>query len=67
MLVYIAPGKGRGAQMRSMWDQIHPGRLFAEQLPSNSITITDLQPQVTKHCQNMCMLLKCPSNQTDRS
>ncbi len=21
-----APGKGRGGQMRSMWDEIHPGR-----------------------------------------
>ncbi|WP_229501433.1 Eco29kI family restriction endonuclease [Nostoc mirabile] len=42
-----APGKGRGAQMRSMWDEIHPGRLFAEQLPPNLVTIANLQPRVT--------------------
>ena len=57
-----APGKGRGGQMRSMWDEIHSGRLFAEELPSNPITIASLQPQVTKHCLKMCALLKCPEN-----
>lgn len=56
-----ALGKGRGAQMRSMWDEIYPGGLFAEQLPPNSVTIASLQPQVTRHCQNMCIRLGCPS------
>ena len=37
-----APGKGRLAQMRSMWDEIHPGRLFAEQLPPNPVTVAFL-------------------------
>lgn len=56
-----APGKGRGAQMRSMWDEIHPGRLFAEQLSPNPVTVASLQPQVRQHCQNMCGRLGCPS------
>ncbi|MCC5599743.1 Eco29kI family restriction endonuclease [Nostoc favosum] len=56
-----APGKGRGAQMRSMWDEIHPGRLFAQQLPPNLVTIANLQPRVTQHCQNMSTRLGCPT------
>ena len=63
-----APGKGRTAQMRSMWDEIHPGRSFAKQLPPN-IIIASLQPQVTQHCKNMCVRLGCPSEnggETDR-
>lgn len=63
-----APGKGRRAQMRSMWDEIHPGRSFAEQLPPN-IIIASLQPQVTQHCKNMCVRLGCSSEnggETDR-
>lgn len=55
-----APGKGRGAQMRSMWDEIHSGRRFAELLPPNPITIASLQPQVIQHCHKMRVLLKCP-------
>lgn len=55
-----APGKGRGLQMRSQWDQIHPGRSFATTLAANPITISTLQPQVNQHCQNLCLQLGCP-------
>jgi hypothetical protein len=55
-----APGKGRGGQMRSMWDEIHPGRLFAENLPPNPARSDSLQPQVTHHCQNLAVRLGCP-------
>mgnify|MGYP002777018478 FL=1 len=55
-----APGKGRGAQMRSMWDQIHLGRSFAEKLSPNPVTIESLQTQVTQHCQNVATRLGCP-------
>lgn len=55
-----APGKGRGAQMRSMWDQIHPGRSFAEKLSPNPVTVESLQTQVTQHCQNLATRLGCP-------
>ncbi|WP_243147425.1 Eco29kI family restriction endonuclease [Scytonema sp. UIC 10036] len=52
-----APGRGRGAQMRSMWDEIHPGRSFAVQLPANPVRSESLQPQVTQHCQNLAVRL----------
>jgi hypothetical protein len=55
-----APGKGRGAQMRSMWDEIHPGRSFAEQLPANPVIVGSLQTQVGQHCQNLAVRLGCP-------
>ncbi|MFN6033357.1 MAG: Eco29kI family restriction endonuclease, partial [Dolichospermum sp.] len=55
-----APGKGRGLQMRSLWDEIHSGRSFATALLSNPVTISSLQPQVYKHCQNLCVHLGCP-------
>ena len=55
-----APGKGRGLQMRSLWDEIHSGRSFATALPSNPITISSLKPQVNQHCQNLCLRLGCP-------
>jgi hypothetical protein len=55
-----APGKGRGGQMRSMWDEIHPGRLFAENLPPNPVIRESLQPQVTQHCLNLAVRLGCP-------
>jgi hypothetical protein len=55
-----APGKGRGAQMRSMWDEIHPGRSFAVQLPANLVTVESLQTQVAQHCQNVAVRLGCP-------
>ena len=43
------PGKGRQAQMRSLWDQIHPGRSFALPLPSNPVSIESIQPLVEAH------------------
>jgi hypothetical protein len=55
-----APGKGRGAQMRSMWDELHPGRSFAVQLPANPVTVGSLQTQVGQHCQNLAVRLGCP-------
>ena len=55
-----APGKGRGAQMRSMWDQIHSGRSFAEKLSPNPVTVGSVQAQVTQHCQNVATRLECP-------
>ena len=60
-----APGKGRGAQMRSMWDEIHPGRSFTVQLPPNPITVASLQPQVAQHYQNLAMRLGCPSQPSE--
>ncbi|RUT07832.1 hypothetical protein DSM106972_020920 [Dulcicalothrix desertica PCC 7102] len=60
-----APGKGRGAQMRSMWDEIHPGRSFAENLSSNPVTVDSLQPQVTQHVRNLAARLGCPYNSAD--
>jgi hypothetical protein len=53
-------GKGRGAQMRSMWDEIHPGRSFAVQLPANPVTVGSLQAQVGQHCQNLAVRLGYP-------
>lgn len=55
-----APGKGRGGQMRSMWDEIHPGRSFAMQLPANLITVESLQATVTQHTRNVAVRLGCP-------
>lgn len=55
-----APGKGRGGQMRSMWDEIHPGRSFAENLSANPVTSEKLQQQIAQHCQNVCLRLGCP-------
>jgi Eco29kI restriction endonuclease len=55
-----APGKGREGQMRSMWDEIHPGRSFAEKLSANPIIVAELQAQVAHHCQNVCLRLECP-------
>ena len=55
-----APGKGRKAQMRSMWDEIHPGRSFATNLPANPVTVESLHPQVAQHCQNLAARLGCP-------
>lgn len=60
-----APGKGRGAQMRSMWDEIHSGRSFAGNLSSNPVTIDNLHPQVTQHIRNLAARLGCPYNSAD--
>lgn len=46
--------------MRSYWDELHPGRLFASQLPPNSVTIASIQAQVTQHCQHLAARLGCP-------
>lgn len=41
-----APGRGRGEQRRSQWDQIHSGRAFASRLPMNELTVGVLTAQV---------------------
>jgi hypothetical protein len=33
------PGGGRKKQRRSMWDMIHPGRAWAEELPENDLSV----------------------------
>ncbi len=60
-----APGKGRGAQMRSMWDEIHSGRSFAENLSPNPVRSEGLRSQVTQHCQNLAVRLGCPVEEED--
>ena len=37
-----APGKGRGQQVRSWWDVLHPGRKWAMKLPA---TRTDAEAE----------------------
>ncbi|MEC4816267.1 MAG: hypothetical protein SAK29_23820 [Scytonema sp. PMC 1069.18] len=32
--------------MQSMWDEIHPGRSFAVQLPANPVRSESLQPLI---------------------
>jgi|GEM_PF-4066270 hypothetical protein len=51
--------------MRSIWDEIHPGRPFAEQLSSNPITVDTLQPQVAQHVRNLATRLGCPYDSAD--
>jgi Eco29kI restriction endonuclease len=57
-----APGTGRNDQMRSMWDQIHEGRAFAKNRPSNPVTVGTLQSTVDEHCIDMCNQLGCPGS-----
>jgi hypothetical protein len=53
-----APGSGREQQERSMWDQLHPGRKFAERLPvNNPLERGALLEKITTHCQNMTRIL----------
>jgi hypothetical protein len=46
--------------MRSMWDEIHPGRSFAVNLSPNPVTVESLQPQVRQHVSNLAVCLGCP-------
>jgi hypothetical protein len=57
-----APGTGRNDQMRSMWDQIHEGRAFAKNRPSNPVNVSTLQNRVDEHCVDMCNQLGCPGS-----
>jgi len=60
-----APGKGRQTQMRSIWDQIHPGRSFAQKLPNNPVDINSLEPQIAEHCQHILAFLNSPDPSSD--
>lgn len=54
-----APGVGRKDQARSMWDQLHPGRGFAGELPNpNVINEEDLRRIVAEHCEAAIKALK---------
>ena len=43
------PGKGRQAQMRSVWDRLHPGRSFSLPLPPNPVTIESIKFLIDEH------------------
>ena len=41
-----------------MWDQLHPGRKFAERLPiNNPLDKGALSERVNTHCRNMTRIL----------
>lgn len=42
------PGGGRGAQARSRWDTLHPGRPFAAELPPNRLTASQIAAEFTE-------------------
>lgn len=44
-----APGGGRGEQVRSRWDTLHPGRYWAYELPDPPYTDVQLRSQVLAH------------------
>lgn len=44
-----APGGGRGDQVRSRWDTLHPGRYWADRLPEPVYGVDDLRLQVLAH------------------
>jgi len=44
-----APGEGRGKQVRSRWDTLHPGRYWADELPEPSYTADEVRNQVLNH------------------
>ena len=48
------PGSGRGKQLRSPWDMLHPGREWAEKLPEGK-TVAEIEKAVE------AFLLKCES------
>lgn len=50
-----APGGGRGAQARSAWDELHPGRGFATDRPAHSLDRDALLKQVKK-ATDLCVL-----------
>lgn len=46
-------GSGRNLQMRSVWDEVHPGRKAAEVLPPNPVNPDDLARRVEEHLRHM--------------
>lgn len=44
-----APGRGRRDQARSYWDELHPGRAWAEQLPPPDKTASEIETLVVTH------------------
>ncbi len=44
-----APGGGREQQARSLWDELHPGRSWAERLPSAALTVPKIMTRVKQH------------------
>ena len=44
-----APGKGRKDQARSRWDELHPGRTWALELPAPDKTATQFETLVVDH------------------
>ncbi len=43
------PGKGRHAGMKPPWDCVHSGRLWANRLTPNSLSIEELENRIKKH------------------
>lgn len=43
-----APGKGRKDQKRSVWDVLHPGRKWAEKLPSPNVDEVELKKRLSE-------------------
>lgn len=44
-----APGGGRGKQVRSRWDTLHPGRYWVYQLPDPPYAARELRLQILAH------------------
>jgi hypothetical protein len=44
-----APGGGRGDQVRSRWDTLHPGRYWASRLPEPLYRVDELRLQILAH------------------
>lgn len=43
-----APGKGRKDQKRSVWDVLHPGRKWAEELPCPIVNESELKKRISE-------------------
>ena len=44
-----APGSGRGGQMRSLWDTLHPGRRMAATLPPRKESASEIMVLIATH------------------
>ena len=47
------PGSGRRNQKRSAWDELHPGRSWAEKLPPAQQTIEDLKTEIATYTETI--------------
>jgi hypothetical protein len=50
-----APGKGRSAQARSPWDELHPGRGWAFRLPPPKASKHDILRHIEKHLSQLTL------------